>query len=303
MVVPFVGEMCALGAALCWALALVMFKRTGEHVSALALNLFKNVIALILLCLTLLVVPVDEQALGQATLRDVLILCFSGVVGIAVADTLFLEALRLLGVGMISIVECLYSPFVLLFAFLLLAEPLTTSHYVGATLIIAGVLVASRTAPVAGRTTRQLVAGVGLGAMSMALMGYGIVIAKPILQVKDFPLIAATTVRLAAGTLLLALFAWASPARRDHFAAFRPTSLWRLSVPGSVLGTYLAMILWVAGFKFANASIAAILNQTSIIFAIILASLILKEPFTRRKLVAVTIAVAGVLTVTVGQTQ
>jgi len=301
MVIPFVGELSALGAALCWALALVMFKRTGEHVSALALNLFKNVIALFLLCLTLLVAPVDEQALANVTIRDVLVLAFSGVVGIAVADTIFLEALRLLGVGLISIVECLYSPSVLLFAFLLLAEPLTGSHYVGAILIITGVLIASRNEPVAGRTPRQLAYGVALGATSMALMAYGIVIAKPILQVKDFPLIPATTIRLVAGTLLLAIFAWASPARRNHFAAFRPTLLWRLSVPGSVLGTYLAMILWVAGFKFTNASIAAILNQTSIIFAIILASLILKEPFTRRKIVAVMFAVAGVVTVTVGQ--
>ncbi len=299
MVFPFVGEVCALGAALCWALALIMFKKTGEHVSALALNLFKNVVGLVLLCLTLLVAPVDEQALASATTRDVLILCFSGVVGIAIADTLLLEALRVLGVGLISIVECLYSPFVLLFAFLLLAEPLTTSHYVGGALIIVGVLIASRKEPVPGRTPRQLVYGVVLGAMSMALMGYGIVIAKPILEAKDFPLIPATTIRLVAGTLLLALYAWVSPARRNHFAAFRPTSLWRLSVPGSVLGTYLAMVLWMAGFKFANASIAAILNQTSVIFAIILASLILKEPFTRRKLAALTLAFAGVVVVAV----
>ncbi len=297
MVIPFVGELCALGAAVCWALALVMFKQTGEHVSALALNLFKNVVGLVLLCLTLLVVPVDEQALASATTRDVLILAFSGVVGIAIADTLLLEALRLLGVGLISIVECLYSPSVLLFAFLLLAEPLTASHLVGAVLIIAGVLIASRKQPVPGRTPRQLVYGVVYGAMSMALMGYGIVIAKPILDGKDFPLIPATTIRLLAGTVLLAVFAVASPSRRRHFAAFRPTSVWRLSVPGSVLGMYLALILWMAGFKFANASIAAILNQTSIIFAIILASLILKEPFTRRRLLATTLAFAGVVVV------
>jgi len=299
MVDPFVGGLCALGAALCWALALVLFKRTGEHVSALSLNLFKNTVGLVLLGGTLLIAPMDAEALSRTTTRDVVILAISGVVGIAVADTFFLESLRLLGVGLISIVECLYSPFVLLFSFLLLGEPLTISHYVGAALIITGVLIASRRQPVPDRTPRQIIAGVVLGAASMGLMGYGIVLAKPILTDRDFPLIPAAAIRLLAGTVLLSSFAWALPGRRRHFAAFHPTSLWRLSVPGAVLGTYLAMILWVAGFKYASASIAAILNQTSIIFAIILASIFLEEPFTRRKLLAVTLAFAGVVVVTI----
>lgn len=298
MNLAFVGESCALGAALCWALALVMFKRSGEHVSALALNLFKNTVGLVLLVLTMLVVPTGLAAYEGNTTTDVLLLAFSGVLGIAVADTLFLQALHYLGVGLISVVECLYSPFILFFSFILLSEPLGPAHFLGAGFIIAAVLIVSRNEPPEGRTRLQLTIGVLLGACAMALMTYGIVLVKPVLDVANFPLIPATTIRLAAGTVLLALFAWASPRRREHFKAFRPNALWRLSVPGSVLGTYLAMILWVAGFKYANASMAGILNQTSIVFAIILATLILKEPFTRRKFVAVSLAVAGVLIVT-----
>lgn len=300
MVIPGLGEMCALGAAVCWALALVFFKRTGEHVSALALNLFKNAVALLLLGTTLLVAPMNLEALANAEPADFLILAISGIVGIAIADTLFLEALRYIGVGLISIVECVYSPAVLLFSLLLLSESLTAAHYLGGGLIIGGVLLTSRIKPPAGRTPLQLFVGLFLGGVSVSLMAFGIVFAKPVLEVLDFPLILATTVRLLAGSVLLALFAWASPGRRHHFLAFRPTSLWRLSVPGAVLGTYLAMILWVAGFKFADASIAAILNQTSIIFSIILASVILKEPFTRRKFLAVVLAFTGVVVITVG---
>jgi len=298
MVVEFVGELSALGAALCWALALVMFKRTGEHVSALSLNLFKNSVALVLLSLTMAVSPTPAEDYGANTVQDVLILAVSGVVGIAVADTLFLQALHYLGVGLISVVECLYSPFIMLFSFLLISEPLGVFHFIGAALIIAAVLIVSRNEPPEGRTRGQLALGILLGMGAMALMTSGIVFVKPILDVANFPLIPATTIRLFAGTLLLALFAWASPARRVHFRAFRPTALWRLSVPGSVLGTYFAMIFWVAGFKYANASVAGILNQTSIVFAIILATLILKEPFTRRKMVAVSLAVVGVVVVT-----
>ena len=64
-----------------------------------------------------------------------------------------------------------------------------------------------------------------------------------------------------------------------------------------MLGTYLAYVFWVGGFKYADASIAAILNQTTVVFAIILATVIVKERLTRRKALAVLLAVVGVLTV------
>ncbi len=293
-----IGELCSLGAAMSWAMALVLFKRAGETVSALALNLFKNALALVLLGATLVLMPGSIDTLRECSTYDLWILSFSGVIGIAVADTLFLEALHRLGVGLISVVECTYSPFVLLFSALLLAEPLSTSHYLGMVMIVGGVLIASRHPPPEGRTRGAVAFGFLLGASSMALMSYGIVMVKPILEGRGVPLIAATALRLAAGTVPLVLFAWASPGRRAHFAVFRVTPHWKWMVPGSILGTYVAMILWVAGFKYADAAVAGIINQTSIIFALILASIFLKEHLTRRKMIAVVLAAFGVLTAT-----
>lgn len=293
-----IGEFCALGAAISWAMALVLFKRAGETVSALALNLFKNVLAIFLLAVTLILMPGSIDALRECSTYDLWILSFSGVIGIAIADTLFLEALRLLGVGLISVVECTYSPFVLLFSALLLAEPLGFSHYLGMALIVSGVLIASRHPPPEGRTRGEVVCGFLLGASSMALMSYGIVMVKPILEGHGVPLIAATALRLAAGSVPLVLFAWASPKRKEHFAVFRVTPHWKWMIPGSILGTYVAMILWVAGFKYADAAVAGIINQTSIVFALLLAAIFLKEHLTRRKLLAVALAAFGVLTAT-----
>lgn len=130
----------------------------------------------------------------------------------------------------------------------------------------------------------------------MALMAFGIVIAKPVLN--DFPLLWATMLRLIAGTLILALVISASAKRKELWLAFKPSAVWRFSLPGAVLGAYLAMIFWIGGFKYTHASIAGILNQTSVIFAIILAAVFLKESFGPRKAVAVTFAMAGVVLVT-----
>jgi len=291
------GQACALAAAITWAFALVLFKRSGEQIPPLALNLFKNAVGIVLLALTLLAMGEGVSVLGGFPSGDVYILLLSGIIGIALADTVFFHSLNLLGVGVVSIVDCAYSPLVIFFSWWLLLEELSVSHYLGAGLILAGVLMASRVAPPPDRTRGQLVLGILLGVSSMAMMAFGIVLAKPVLD--DFPLLWATLLRLLAGTLILALLALGSSRRRALWSAFRPSAVWRVSIPASVLGAYLAMVLWMAGFKYTRAALAGILNQTTIIFAIIFASLLLKEPFTRRKAVAVALALAGVVLVTV----
>lgn len=293
-----IGEISALAAALTWALAMVLFKRSGETTPPLALNLLKNLVSLLLFALTLLVLWDGGRSLHGHAGEEFGILVVSGVIGIAIADTIFFYSLNLVGVGIAAVVDCLYSPFVILFAYLLLSETLSPVDYLGASLILAGVLLAAGHAPPVDRSRRQIAIGVLLGAASMALMTFGIVIAKPVLDGRDFPLLWATAIRLAAGTVALAVLVLAIPRWRVHWRSLRPSAAWRTSLPATFLGSYLAMIFWVAGFKYAKASIAGVLNQTSTLFALLLAALILKEPLTRRKGAAALIAVAGVILVT-----
>ena len=293
------GQLCSLLAAFTWAMALVFFKKCGETISPIALNLFKNVVGMILLVVTLIAIGESTDTLRRFPVSELILLSFSGMLGITVADTLFFHALNRVGVGLVTIVECAYSPFVILCAFLMLSERLTPLDYVGIAIIVSAIFVSSKHAPPPGRTRRELITGMLLGCLAMGLMAYGIVLAKPILEISGFPLIWATTIRLAAGTVALAMVAAASPQRRSHFAVFRPSRVWVMAIPGAVLGTYIAMILWVAGFKYTQASVAAILNQLSMIFAMILATVILKERLTIRKLCSVALALIGALLVTV----
>ncbi len=298
METEFAGRMYALLSALTWACALVLFKRSGESISPLPLNLFKNVVGMILLGLTLIFFIDDHSHITSFHIRDILLLSTSGIVGIALADTAFLFALNKLGVSLMSIVECAYSPAVIFFAILMISEELRWPQYCGAGLIVLAVLISTRHTPPAGQSRAQLGLGFAWGVIAMMLMAFGIVLAKPVLEMQRFPLIWATTIRLAAGTVILLMLALASPKRRELFNVFRPCATWRVSIPASVLGTYLALIFWIAGFKYAKASLAAALNQTSSIFAIILATIVLKEPFTLRKAISATLAIIGVLIVT-----
>ena len=52
---PLLGATFALLAALVWSFAVILFKRSGEKVAPLSLNLFKNTVALTLLAISLIV--------------------------------------------------------------------------------------------------------------------------------------------------------------------------------------------------------------------------------------------------------
>jgi drug/metabolite transporter (DMT)-like permease len=297
------GQTCALLTAILWAYALVLFKRSGEQVAPVALNLFKNAIGMMLLGGTLGVAVLagveSFTAVRGYCLGDVALVLLSGFLGIALADTLLFWALNLIGVGLISIADCTYAPLAILFSWLLLSESLTVFHYVGAALVILGVFISSRHAPSPDRTRGQIVIGVLLAITAIAVMAFGIVLAKPVLE--DMSLLWATTLRMSAGLVFLGLFALLGADWRRHWHVFRPSRVWRSALPASVLGMYVCVLLWVAGFKYTYASVAALLNQTSVVFATVLAALILKEHFGRRQAVALTLAMTGVVVVSFGQ--
>ena len=68
-------------------------------------------------------------------------------------------------------------------------------------------------------------------------------------------------------------------------------------IMGSLLGTFLSVIFWLAGYKYTLAGRAAIYNQLSTIFIIIMAVIFLNETMTKRKWIAVFFALSGVLIV------
>lgn len=298
------GEIFALLTAFTWAVAMVLFKRCGETITPVALNLFKNTLGLLLLGVTVAVIALMDPAQGPSVLADrpvgeIIVLLISGFLGIAVADTVFFKSLNIVGVGIQSIVDCTYSPFVILLSWIFLSERLTVPDYAGAALIVTAVFMASRHTPPPGKTRSELLAGIGWGCLAISLMVVGIVMARPILDTNkgNFPLLWATLIRLFAGTVPLALFALNRRHRQVVINAFIPSRDWKIMLPGSFIAAYVCMILWIAGFKYARTGVAAVLNQTSTIVALVLATLILKETFTARKTIAVILAMVGVVLV------
>jgi len=70
---------------------------------------------------------------------------------------------------------------------------------------------------------------------------------------------------------------------------------WRHIVVASIVGSYLALLFWLGGFKYADASVASVLNETANIFIVLLAWLFLKEDLTKRKIAGAFLTFLGVV--------
>ncbi len=295
---PYIGEILSLLSALLWALAVIFFRKSGEKVHPIALNTFKNLLATLLIIPTLLLV--GENLFRPASIHVYLLLLASGVFGIGIGDTLLFMSLNMLGAGLSGIVTCIYSPFIIGLSVIILKESLSPIQIFGAALIVAAVFIATFERKQSNTTSQSSkpYLGIILGIIAAASSAIGIVMIKPILDVS--PLIWATQIRLFGGIMTLVLVFLINSRRKILYMSLTKAKKWSYTIIGSIIGTYFAMIVWLAGMKLTQASVASALNQTSTVFIFIFAFLMLKEPINKRRIVAILFAVAGSYMVSFG---
>jgi len=293
---PHLGEILALSCAIIWATAVILFRKSGETVSPLGLNLFKNILALALFVPTSLVLRVE--LFTKASSNDYLLLAASGILGIALSDTLFFKSLNLLGAELSAIVDCLYSPFIIGLSVLFLRESMTGFQLLGVLLIISAVVAISGIEDRKNISRHDLILGVLFGVLAMASMAVGIVMIKPLLN--RSPLLWVVEVRLLAGCVGLGMYLLLHPRGKEIFGSILSVRNWQYMLPGSFLGAYLAMVIWMGGMKYTQASIASALNQTSNVFVFILAAVVLREPVNAIRIIAIILAFAGAFIVSFG---
>ncbi len=296
------GEILALGCALIWACSIIVFKFNLNHVEPRLLNLMKNTVGFF--CLIPTVYYYENAWIIETDWPTLFLLWFSGFIGIGIADGLVFVALQKVGASRLAIIECLYSPSVIFFSWLLRGQALTWNDFLGTCCVISAVFIVTMPKKFSQPITYSIpqsdyLYGIFAGCLSMILMGGGIVIVKPIFD--QLPLFWIIEMRLFAG-VIGSIFSF-------YFVANKKTHLQNIFIYKNKLpiliascftSAYISMILWVSSFKFLEPAKAAILTQTSTIFTVILAIIFLKEHLTWRKIIATSLAVVGVIIVVNG---
>ena len=292
------GEFTAITSALLWSVSVILLRISGLSLAPIPLTFFKSWVAVLCFGLTVLGLglPLLPDLPPQAYLR----LVISAVLGIAIADTLFVSALNRLGASLQALADCIYAPSVAGVGFLMFGETLNGMEILGGALVLSGVMVGVGRQEGKGdqgeHPPRELLKGVGLAAIAHVIMAVGILMVRDVLREQS--VVWVSGFRFVVATLILGLFALVRD--EDLWSGFRRPDLFKWTIPLSVLGPYMATIFWASGFKYTTPGRAAIYNQLSTVFIILMARLVLSEKLTRRRLAGVLLAAAGSILVAQG---
>jgi len=231
--------------------------------------------------------------LPEYTMTELLLVFVSGLLGIAVADTWYLKALNMMGASRTGIVSSLFSPFVILLSAIFLGERLVSWQWLGFLSVMSGVLLVTWRSHRSVVDTADVKKGVLYGMGAVFTMAAGVIMVKQILEVRSF--LWTVELRMVGGGGGMLMYILLSSQWQNVKRNFSRPQPWGTVMFASFLGAYFALILWLAGYKLIDASVASVLNETNVAFIVFLAWLMLGEKINRRKLIGLGLTLGGVI--------
>ena len=286
------GEIFAVMAALVWSCCVILMRVSGFQIPPVALTVFKGGAASIFF---LVAIPLlGESFFPSVPARDYLRLAVSAVLGITIADTLYAAALNRLGASLQALAGVIYSPSMVAVGYLLFGEMLGNWELLGGALVVAGVGIGMRKTEDV-KSQRDLVVGIAMAVSSHLIMAFGILMVRDV--IREHSVVWISAYRFLIATIVLSVVGSLCLSPRRVFMGFTRRDIWKIMIPMSFLGPFMGTMFWTAGFKYTTAGRAAIYNQLSTVFIVILAMFFLRERLTGRKVLGVILAVGGAIVV------
>lgn len=282
------GGLSALASAFTWALGSILFRRIGDKVSPPGMNLGKNLIGVLYIGIILLLTGI--KAMSN---RDFLILGASGLLGIALGDTLFFKALMQLGPRLTVLLGTLGPVFTVILAVIFLRETPSFLAWIGILLTIAGVtwILWERSPKEDIRKDRA--SGIKYLLLSILCTSIGIIFAK--IGVASTSSLQALFIRFLGGALGLTIYGSLNRQLKGWLVPFRDLRLLRFILFTVFIVIFGGFWLFLLSLKYVDASVAAILNSTEPLFILPLTAFLLKEKISFREIVGAIIVVSGVV--------
>ncbi len=287
---PRAGEVCALASAGAWAVASVLFARALRDRSAADALGFKNGVAtLVLAAVALLLGP--ELGGGLPPLASLGWLAASGVASLGFGDLLYFVALYRLGVAPTIILTQLTPALTALGAWPLYGQPIGGLEALGILLVVAGGAW-SQLEPTGATPHPRRRSGLFAALACTVAWTAGNLMMEP--GLRGTGVVTAGATRLLAAFAALVLFLLVRGRGAELRRVFLRRGSWRALLAPTLIGTVFGMVLYAAGFKWAEAGVAASLSNAVPLFTVPLAAFVLKEPTPPRQWLAAGVVVAGV---------
>lgn len=295
---PYFGIISALLAAFCWSIAVIIFKSASNFLSPLLIVTLKNTIAVF--CFIVMFI-FFEIPLWYANLDfiDYLKIILSGILGMGVSDLLFIHALSKIGANRVAIINCFEPAVIYCFSIIILGTYLTILQFIGFLIVIIALLIISYEKDDSEIEKTVKHRGMLTQILAVILSSFGIVLIKPILSKINSSIASqlwVTFFRLFPGFIFTWLIFLFQKNKLKLLLPLKNKSIAIKIIISSGLGTFIALSFWIIGYaNIQKPPIASIIGQTSVLFIILLSYLFLNEKISKIRIIAMIIALSGVL--------
>ena len=298
---PWAGELSAALSALLWGSSGVVIALIKPPLSAAAINLGKNVFATVCFVIALWCWTGTPIPQGLTT-KAFWIFCGSGFLGLAVCDTFLMRSLLDIGPQRMTLVFLVVPVLTGLAAMLPpFSETPPLLAWLGMGVCLFGITVAVLRHADKAVDPARFRRGVRNAALAAVFQAAAILLARYGLAVDESPVLDSAVVRMAAGTVGLALIglligrlgSWTGELKRKKAAL--------MLFSASFFGTFIGILTNQFGVAWStHTGVAATLNSLMPIYLMPLSVLFLQEKFGKHEVLATVIAVAGVALMMMG---
>jgi drug/metabolite transporter (DMT)-like permease len=293
-----VGAAAALASSLTWALTSVLLTSQAGRIKPLTMSAIRSITASLLLFSMLLATHGLTQY-GEMSVITGVSMAGSGIMGQAIGDTLYINALGLLGVTRsFPITNSAYPFLTFVLSVLLLDEHVKWTTPVGGALIIAGItwiVIEQRRGDVGSSARADAMRGVLFAVAAALAWAAATVWLRG--QQGSLDAVGAASLRIpAASAAVMLTIAMTSRSRGRLGDPVRELSGRSVAVVAAagLLGTGIGSVFFIYAVEHLGAAKTAFLTTSAPVFALPMGVLFLSEKLTGRELFGTALTVAGI---------
>ncbi len=290
-----IGTICALTAALVWAGSSTIIKSITTKIDALSLSALRLCVASILLLAVISLSGRITEFINTPLMPLVYVL-ISGIIGLAVGDTVFIKSLSYLDVSRaFPIAQCAYPVFTMFLAVSLLGESFTWVTGLGTFFVLLGIYLITSTWKASGiNSTSGRISGKGIVLALIAGIGWAVATVTLKLGVMEMDPLVAGAIRISSAAIVLLPFALSQRKRGAlQLRKYGSPSL-ALALTSGLISPGMGMVFFIIAIQLLGAGKTAVLSATSPLFLLPFSVFILKERLTRLTLIGIFTGVTGI---------
>ena len=288
-----IGEIAALGTALCWTVVGIAFESAGKRVGSLSVNLIRLIFGFIFISIATyfsrgLFFPTD------ASVHNWIWLMLSGVIGLFLGDLFLFQAYVEVGSRISSLIMASSPPIAAILGYFLLGERLGAISLLGMCITIGGIaiVIVSKDSGEKKIKTEYSIKGLTYAFLGSFGQSLGLIMSK--IGMGDYNPMAATQIRIISGIICFGVLFLVWKRTAELKTAFNDTKAIKQIGIGAFFGPFIGVTLSLLSLQYTSAGISSTITAITPVTIIPLSVLIFKEKIKTKEILGAIISVIGV---------